>query len=268
MDEILIRNNCSLEQVDPRFLPLIERARAGMLACCCAQVHEIRLQGSIARGDAEVCLSDLDVIALVDGSPTDEQRRCLEELAASLGATTDLVSRFDLEAVDANRLEPFQHFVLTSDSLCIHGVDTLTLPVQTMERLALARLVTPDPVAILPDYLDWVEELTSAGDAERRFASRIIGKDLLKVLRGVLLLRGAPYEVAVPRLAVQVRDLAPEAAEVAAHLFALYSEPTTDQEAIRRTAYAASSVLTHSPDLARLHSAGNAAPGSLGETSP
>lgn len=258
MDAVLIRNLCAHERIDPRFLPLIEAAQHGMMACCQGRNRQLRLQGSIARGDARVGHADLDMIALLDGPPTAGENRCLEELAESLGAATHLVSRFDLEAIDANALSPFRRFVLSSDSLCVYGADSLTLPVQAMERLALARLVTPDPATMLPDYLGWVEELASAEDGERRFASRIIGKDLLKVLRGVLLLRGAPYEVSIPRLAAQVPQVAPEAAGVAERLFGLYAEPVTDVEALRQAAKATAQLLKSCPEITLLHQAGDA----------
>jgi predicted nucleotidyltransferase len=252
MDKVIIHNRCAHERIDPRFLPLIEAARAGILACCGSPVRELRLQGSIARGDARAGHADLDMIALLEGPCSTSEVHCLERLSASLGAATQLVSRFDLEAIDANTLESFRHFVLSSDSLSIHGTDSLTLPVQTMERLALARLVTPDPAAMVPDYLEWVEELPGADDPERRFASRIIGKDLLKILRGVPLLRGAPYEVVISRVAAQVALFAPEASDVAGQLFALYAEPVTDVAAIRHGATSAALLLEGCPELALL----------------
>jgi hypothetical protein len=258
MDEVLIHNRCAHERIDHRFVPLVEAARAGMVACCGVRLRELRLQGSIARGDARAGHADVDMIALLEGQPTAGENQCLEELAETLGAGTRLVSRFDLEAVNANTLEPFRRFVLSSDSLCVHGVDSLTLPVQSMERVALAKLVTPDPGTILPDYRQWVEELASADDAERRFASRIVGKDLLKVLRGVLLLRGAEYEVAIPRVAAQVPQVAPEATAVAERLFALYTEPARDLDVIRRAVAEAVLLLNSCPELASVYGAGDA----------
>ncbi|MDQ2651495.1 MAG: hypothetical protein M3Z20_00495 [Chloroflexota bacterium] len=266
MDQIRIYNHCAHARMDPRLAPVVESVRAEMVACCGDRLRELRLQGSIARGDARVGHADLDMIALLAGPPTASDHGCLEELAERLGAGTNLVSRFDLEAVDANTLTPFRRFVLSSDSLCIHGTDSLTLPVQSMERLALARLVTPDPATMLPDYLDWVEELPSAEDAERRFASRIIGKDLLKVLRGVLLLRGAEYEVAIPRVAAQVPQVAPEASAVTERLFALYIEPTPDLDAIHRAVAEVVALMKDCPELGMLCGANSDDIASLGET--
>lgn len=257
MDELLIRNQCAQHRIDLRFMPVVEAARAGMVACCGDCLRELRLQGSVARGDAVVGRADLDMLALLDGAPTDDESRCLARLAALLGAESQVVSRLDLEAVDTNTLQPFRRFVLSSDSLCIYGVDSLTLPIQSMERHALARLVTPDPATMLPDYWQWAEDLASAGNAERRFASRIIGKDLLKVLRGVLLLRGAEYEVAIPRIAAQVPLVAPEMAAVAVRLFALYTEPTADMEAVGRIVAEAAMHLNDCPELASVRNAGD-----------
>ena len=257
MQEMLIRNHCAHERVDPRFLPLVEAARSGMVACCGSRLRELRLQGSIARGDARVGHADLDMIALLDGSPTDSEARCLAELSAALAEGTSVVTRFDLEAVDAGALEPFRRFVLSSDSICIHGADTLTIPVQSMRRFDLARMATPDAETILPDDLAWAAELESADDSERLFASRIIGKDLLKVLRGVLLLRGASYEVTIAGIAAQAPQVAPEAAPVAWRLHALYAEPTTDVSAIRETAAAAAALLAAFPELALLRRNGD-----------
>ena len=255
MNEVLVRNQCALERIDLRFVPLVEAACAGMVACCGDRLQELRLQGSIARGDAQVGLADLDMLALMRGSSLEEENCCLKELAARLGAGTDLVSRFDLEAIDASALEPFRRFVLSSDSVCVHGGDSVTKHVQSMERSALARLVTPEPTTMLPDYLAWTEELSNANDAERRFASRIIGKDFLKVLRGVLLLRGAPYQVAIPAIAAQVSSYAPDAVGIADLLFALYSEPTTDVKAIGQGANVAATFLANCPELDLLHGA-------------
>lgn len=168
MDDVIIRNHCAHEHIEPRFAPLVEAARAGMVACCGNRLRELRLQGSIARGDALVGHADLDMLALLDGPPTDGENRCLAALAETLGVETKVVPRFDLDAVSADTLEPFRRFVLSSDSLCIYGVDSLTQPVQSMARHVLARLVTPDPSTMLPDYLQWVDELAIAGDAVRR----------------------------------------------------------------------------------------------------
>ncbi|MFN8662667.1 MAG: nucleotidyltransferase domain-containing protein [Thermomicrobiales bacterium] len=265
MDDVIIRNRCAYERIDHRFLPLVEAARDGMLACSGARARALYLQGSIARGEARVGLADLDMLVLLEGSPAADDNRCLADLAASLGAATVLVSRFDLETVDANALEPFRRFVLSSDSLCVYGADSLTRTEQLMGRLPLAQLVTPDPSVMLPDYLAWVEELATAAEDERRFASRIIGKDLLKLLRGVALLRGAPFEVDIAGMAAQFESYVPEAAEVAEHLFALYVDPTTDLVAIRRAASEAAVVLGGAPELSLLHDASDEGTGSPGD---
>lgn len=63
-----------------------------------------------------------------------------------------------------------------------------------MDRRLLTRLVTPNSTEMFADYQAWGEELNTTSSADEVcFASRIIGKDLLKVLLGLILLCGAPY---------------------------------------------------------------------------
>ena len=89
MDEVLIHNTCTRERVDSRYWPLIDAARDGMVGCCGDRVREIRLQGSVARGEAQVGLSDFDMIALLDEPSTSEDAACLAELSASLQRSSE-----------------------------------------------------------------------------------------------------------------------------------------------------------------------------------
>ncbi|MFT4039323.1 MAG: nucleotidyltransferase domain-containing protein [Thermomicrobiales bacterium] len=250
--EVVIRNRCSLSRVDARLLPLIEAAGAGIAACCGECITAVRLQGSVARGEARPGHADLDMIALLDGPPAPAVEECVAALAARLGASTDLVTRCDLEVIDGRDLAPFRRFVLMTDSFCLSGEDGLTALEVTMDRAALASLVTPDPAVMLPDYLDWANDLAGASEDEIRFASRTIGKDALKILRGVVLLRGAPYEVATPDLAAQIPQYAPEHAPLAAALLAHYQRPTSDAAAVVGLAQAALAALSDNCELASI----------------
>jgi predicted nucleotidyltransferase len=254
MIDVVVHNTCSPERIDPLFVPLVEAVRDGMVRCCGDWLREVRLQGSIARGDARPGKADLDMIAILDGPPSRHVGQCLEDLAARIGDQNELVSQLDLEALESSHLGEFQRFVLSSDSLCVFGTDSLTLPAQSMERMALVRLVTPDPTNMIPDYLGWIEELPTSDDAERRFASRIIGKDLLKVMRGVHLLRGGAYHVAIAEIASGLPETTLEADGVVRQLYALYDRPTTDVDVIRRAAWSAAQFLRGCPEFAFLGS--------------
>jgi predicted nucleotidyltransferase len=231
--QVTITNRCATRHVNPAFWPVITATIAGSLQLAGSRVGEIRLQGSISRGDARVGHADLDMVVLMDASEAEADAPWME-LVMQLSQAFPVVTRIDLDARPRTDLGAFQQFILASDSLNVYGQDRLTQAHQTMDRRALARLVTPNPAEMVADYQAWGEELTATSSADEvRFASRIIGKDLLKVLRGLALLRGAPYEVTIPQIASQITAWAPEFAPVAEQLLACYVAPSTDPQHVR-----------------------------------
>ena len=70
-------------------------------------------------------------------------------------------------------------------------------------------------------------------EEETRFWSRIVGKDLLKCLRAVSLRRSGDYEQSIEGIYRQIVSYAPESADLADLLIALYREPTTDLSRLR-----------------------------------
>ncbi len=85
---------------------------------------------------------------------------------------------------------------------------------------------------MLVDYWGLVEETRDDDDEAMRFCSRIVGKDLLKCVRALILLRGGAYEVAIDRIHVQTRNVAPELVPLADRLYRLYRAPVTDPAVI------------------------------------
>lgn len=231
---VTVRNRCSIEHLAGDHRLLIEDAVASGTAAFGEGLAEIRVQGSIARGEARPGQSDIDLMLVLTSSPTaDDQLQCAE-LSQRLATAHPVVSRVDLDVAWAGHLSEFQRFVLSSDSLSVHGTDALTRPVQRWDRRRLARLVTPDAGAMLDDYRAWADELVLTPDeAEVRFASRVVGKDFLKVLRGLALMRGSPYDVAMPAIRGRVVRMTPEFVPLADALFALYDMPSASPEVVR-----------------------------------
>jgi hypothetical protein len=93
--------------------------------------------------------------------------------------------------------------------------------------------VTPDTATLLVDYRSLVEEARDDADDEAmRFYSRIVGKDLLKCVRALILLRGGDYEVAIDRIHAQTRDFAPELVPLADRLYRFYRAPVTAPDVV------------------------------------
>jgi predicted nucleotidyltransferase len=228
-DALIIENPCTPMAIAPVYAQLIQEAIAAYHTVFAAQVTEIRLLGSVARGEATPGDSDLDLLAIVRHAPTADKRAALDRHAATLGLANPLVSRVELDASRVEDLHPSRHFFVTSDSLAMAGRDTLTRRSQTVPREVLVHLVTPSRPHLLAAYREGVMHLDPLDGDQLRFYSWIIGKDLLKCLRGVILRRGAPYERNIAAIATQALAHFPDHAATITTLLRCYRTPTTDR---------------------------------------
>lgn len=231
-ETLIIENPCTPMAIAPAYAPLIREAIAAYHTVFAEQVTEIRLLGSVARGEATPGNSDIDFLALVRQAPTIAERADLDRHAATLGLANPIVSRVELDTSRLEDLHPSRHFFVTSDSLSVAGVDTLTRRSQTVPREALIRLVTPTRPHLLAEYHAAVTHLNPTDRDQLRFYSRIIGKDLLKCLRGVILRRGDTYERNIAAIAEQALAHFPDHAATIATLLHCYRTPTADRSVL------------------------------------
>jgi len=188
----------------------------------------LRLLGSVARGEAIPGESDIDFLALGGPDVPDHLGRREDMLRRAY----PVVARVDLEAECLDRLSEFRRLVLSSDSLSVFGTDQLTRPRQYVDRAELARLVTPQTRALIRGYRAAVEDLAANNsDLLSRYA-RVVGKDLLRCLRQVALLRGGAYEKNIGAIYEQVLALVPEHRSLAEALYALYRDPCAGKDVV------------------------------------
>lgn len=231
---IVVENKCSREVIDPVYADLIEEAVAAYRDVFAERALDIRLMGSVARGEAVLGQSDIDFMALVQDAPSETERAAVRRHADRLGQEYPLVSRVDLDASRPGDLHPGQRFILSSDSLSLAGDDHLTRPRQTIGRRELADLVTLDRDKLIRDYRTALLAVAPEDTAQLLFWSRVVGKDLLKCLRGAVLREGGNYERNIAAIARQVAAHFPEHRAVIEHLFACYNEPTSERETLLR----------------------------------
>lgn len=221
---VTVRNRCDYARTGSHYLPIVEDAIAAYREVFADQILDIRLQGSVARGDAVVGQSDIDFMALLHQVPDDHDVEQLQDRAGQVGRRYPIVSRVEFDVVAIDSLSRFQRFVLSSDSLSVYGRDRLTRKSQRIDRLTLARLVTPGAPAMVADYRALIQELEADPEA-LRFFSRIVAKDLLKCVRSVVLQRGGPYEVRAAQIRHLVTIHVPELARFADDLTEIYLRP-------------------------------------------
>jgi hypothetical protein len=232
---LTIRNRCNASNIDPSSAPVIAESIAAYREIWGDRLSEVRLLGSIARGEAVPGIADIDFIGLLIDEPSKEEIQRLKAAESRLTRRHGVVSRVELDVERLEDVTPFRRFVLSSDSLSIHGVDHFPAKTQDILPGDLIDLVTPPPGEMISMYRQGVAAL---GDDRNQpapaFWSRLIGKDLLKCLRAEALRRGGEYEPGIAALHRQVVELVPEHRNLADTLIELYLRPATAPEELRR----------------------------------
>jgi len=231
-DIITVENPCSTAKIAPSYQPIVADATAAYIEELGGLVREIRLMGSVARGDAVPPFSDIDFIALLSQDPTKEQATAIEGKAAGMSRQFACVSKVDLETVVLERLSEARRFILSSDSVHLWGTDLYTLLEQRVSRRKLADMLTPDLQGIVSRYQEAVRELPGDDEAMLMQWSRWSGKDVLKCLRREALLAGGTYERTIAGIHRQLRVHMPGRIELLDALYELYVRPEPDRERI------------------------------------
>lgn len=231
---VLVVNSCSVKKIADIFWPIIHDAIAAYQSIFGASVLSIRLMGSVARGEAG-SHSDVDLIALLNTSPNQEQMCRVEEFEKELRHSYPFVPRVDLEAVSVEGLAEFRQFVFATDSIILFGSDTYTSECQRWDRRQLADLITPDLASIVLSYRSAMETANEENHQLLHFYSRLIGKDVLKCFRRIALLRGGQYERSIDGIYRQLLSYAPEHKEILAELYRLYVHPCDDRRRLLDT---------------------------------
>jgi predicted nucleotidyltransferase len=182
--QVLISNTCSRSKVDARYEPLIHVVIRMYQDLFGSDLVDVRLMGSVGRGEAIAGESDVDFLALLHTEPPDATLQELTGREQRLGRQYGAIGRIDLEAERLATLSEFRSFVISSDSISVLGTDRLFRRRQSMDRRRLARLVTPDAQVLIGSYRAALEHLEPDANPGlvARYA-RVTGKDLLKCLR-------------------------------------------------------------------------------------
>jgi predicted nucleotidyltransferase len=230
---VLISNTCSRSKVEARYEPLVEDVILTYQHVFGADLIDVRLMGSVARGEAIAGQSDVDFLALLHTEPPAAILQELTGREQRLGRQYRTIGRVDLEAERLATLSEFRSFVVSSDSISVLGTDRLLRRRQSMDRRRLARLVTPDARVLIGSYRAALEHLEpdATPGLVARYA-RVTGKDLLKCLRGHALLCGAAYEKNIGAIYRQIGVYAPEYRQLADALYSLYRSPGPSKDAI------------------------------------
>ncbi len=229
---ITLRNQTSLARVPPEYLPLLGDVTALLQAALGPTLREVRVLGSVARGNAVPGSSDLDVLAVTLEDVPEDVRRDLDKRTRALAAQYPLVTKVDLQMMSDGAIaaHPEYELIVRTDSFCLTGEDRYTTGEVTLPVAQLADLWHPDIDGILRDYETALRNPTLPADEVVRY-TRLTGKDMLKCFQRRRLLEHGIYERDMEFVYEALRRHLPGDAPLFDRLWAMYCHPTAGRDA-------------------------------------
>lgn len=225
--EVVVQNECSKEKIESVYLPILEAAVSEYRKTIPEDtLVNIRLLGSVPRGDARRYHSDIDFVAICTRELAGQEAEAVTESSAVLSHRYSFIRTVDMEIETAGKITPGREFLFATDSLSIFGTDLYPENSKTIGAIELARNNTPDIGFLVERYREGV--LHAARETELLQYSRWIGKDILKSMRGRLIIEHGIYEKEAGKIAAQLGTHYPEDAAVFFELKELYIHPVPD----------------------------------------
>lgn len=123
-----IVSDVSLEKIDSTYMSCIRECVDSLKNLFHQQLHSIYVYGSVARGDAVVATSDLDIIAMFQSELSSSEVDDLRKLAAGLSQKyVDLVREVGIAIAyydyTVDPVNYYENAFLTELCVCVHGED-------------------------------------------------------------------------------------------------------------------------------------------------
>jgi predicted nucleotidyltransferase len=229
---IIVHNRCRLEYVNALFLPILHDAINAYAEFLSEILMDVRLMGSVARGNAIPGQSDIDFVGITKCNATVNQRDAISRMACMLTERYGCARKVDLEIETFGEIDPARVFIFKTDSISIHGNSLYSDDNVEITNTLLAKQNTPAIAPILTTYAKAVQD---ASDPKRIEQYSIwTGKDLLKCFRKYLILKYGIYESSIHSIYEQLITHFSQGTTLFKKLYELYSAPTVDKDMIMR----------------------------------
>ncbi len=225
---IRVFNETRTSKIKTQYIPIIEHVIKGYIEIIGIDfINNIRLMGSVPRGDAIEFHSDIDFIAVTTAIIPERKQKALIDLALTIHTQFPVVSRIDLEVISMDCLGLGREFILRTDSISLYGDDIYTCSFEDIDSNKLANNNTPNLNMLIMDYRN---RISNSIDSEIiKKVSRWIGKDILKSLRQRLILEKGLYEKSIHKLYEGMTENFPDQKSIFNRLFDVYIKPTNDK---------------------------------------
>jgi predicted nucleotidyltransferase len=188
-------------------------------------IQEIRLLGSVPRGDLIPGVSDIDFLCILKEDTEYEKPKSFIEIESKLRTKFQAVQKFDLDITNEKFIK--QNFdynlLIMTDSISIYGTNFYWTKSYAISAEELASLWNPDSNELLRNYAGLIKN-TNDADLMNETA-KLVGKDLLKSYRPALMIKFNYFSRSIEKTAKQLIECFSEHSNLFELLFQLYSNP-------------------------------------------
>ncbi len=231
--QIVLVNHTSINHVGLEYQPIIDCVVNLLKDSLKEYLVEIRLLGSVPRGDAIPPYSDIDFLAVTRISNQQGLPQPHQTLLEDLCRRFPIVSKIDIQYMsedDIDRHFDFKLIVMT-DSICVYGEDNYTVAEYSILNTELADLWNPNLDSIICNYRTALAS-SLISKAEIVKYSRLTGKDMMKCFQRKILLDFGRIEKSIEKIYFNLVEHYPGYVALFDKLWKLYRYPTDDREAI------------------------------------
>ncbi len=165
----------------------IDAAVKILKSCYRDKILEIRLQGSVSRGEEIPEVSDLDVLCILTKDNDTIKSNELLKNEKKINSEIKFLTGIDINIVNEKYLQENYDYwlIVCSDSLCLYGNNKYYKKEIIIDGKQLAKLWAPDTQYLIGHYRKCLAQTVK--ENEIRKISRLVGKDLIKSFRPELM---------------------------------------------------------------------------------
>lgn len=231
---IVLQNKSDTKKINHSYINIINDAVEIFKETYSHDILEIRLQGSVSRGEEIENVSDLDLLCILKGNNSPIKKDKIIEAEKTLSEKLNNLTGIDLDVTNEKFLEDHYDYwlIVCTDSVSIYGSDKYYRENVQIEGSELAKLWNPNSQFLVNKYR---KKLTETEDiVEIKKICKLVGKDLLKSFRPELMKK---YEIFNKTIQQTCNDLCEKNREKEKQyllLLDLYLNQRADKEHIQK----------------------------------
>jgi len=195
-------------------------------------LYNIRLMGSVPRGDFREYYSDIDFIAITHSTIHEDTLKKLQNTAQSISANFPKMRKVDMETISKDEISDFREIVFKTDSISLFGNNPFTENQIEIDSEKLVLYTSPNLATLLNEYRNGVN-YTNDEKILLQY-SLWVGKDILKAFRARLIQEKGIYEVSAKKIHAALTENYKEDARVFNELLECYLNPCANSKTLNK----------------------------------